>query len=102
MLLLPTFWKTVRRTSGFWAAALLLCTLAATHPAPKKKGTGQHLAAGDEVFAQHQVFRIQIDIPEKGLETLREYRWQGWNAPQQKRASVKATVREGTNVYREV
>ncbi|MFO1500778.1 MAG: CotH kinase family protein [Verrucomicrobiota bacterium] len=76
-----------------------LALLHAANPAPgKSKRTG----APDEIFTNNVVPRIEIEIPEAGMETLRDYRWQGFRGGEQKRPAVKATVREGHQTYKDV
>ena len=63
---------------------------------------GESRRVRDALFEQNQVLHIDIEIPEAGIETLRQYRWQ-WNSEEgQERPKVKALVREGTETLRDV
>lgn len=70
-------------------------------PTPSKT---KHPLPAEDIFTNSQVLRIQIEIPEEGMAILRQYRWEGFPAGQaeDKRPSVKATVREGGKVYKDV
>src|SRR5689334_15748476 len=68
----------------------------------KEKAAVQHTPPNEDIFKQHRIFRIQIEIPEQGLETLRTFRWQGRAGGNEKRPSVKAIVREGGKEFRDV
>lgn len=72
--------------------------------APLSRGmqAGESRRIRDALFESSQVLQIDIEIPEAGIEMLREYRWQ-WNrqdAPP--RPKVKALIREGGMVYPDV
>ncbi len=57
----------------------------------------------ESLFTSAAVVRIQIDIPQEGMDTLRQYHWRGRrHGGTATRESVKATVREGGRVYRDV
>ncbi len=63
---------------------------------------GESRQLRDALFAEPALFNIQIEIPESGMEVLRQYRWQ-WNRQDSgPRPKVKATVREGGDVYHNV
>jgi spore coat protein H len=65
--------------------------------APKAKQS----QPAEDIFTNNQVLRIQIEIPEEGMDILRTYHWDPSGGPG-KRPSVKATVRQGGNTYRDV
>jgi len=70
-------------------------------PETKSAENPSELDAG--LFRGTKVLRIQIEIPPEGADKLRRYHWQGWSRGQtQKRENVKAIVREGGKVYRDV
>ena len=69
----------------------------ATQGAP---GTAVDPAA--DLFRSDQVPLLEIEIPEAGLDRLREYSFGGRGGDTSRRPDTQATVREGTNVYRKV
>ena len=94
-------------------AAMLALTAAERAPAktpktPKAAKTAkasktQHLQPAENIFTNSQILRIEVEIPEEGLRTLRSYRWEGFGGGrQEKRPSVAATVREGGKTYTDV
>ena len=92
-------------------AAIVLVALTATFGfarARAKESSGKTEAgrlaeSGEDLFTGQKIFRIQIEIPPKGMATLREYNFSGWGGGEPaERTSVKCTVREGTNTYQEV
>ena len=56
--------------------------------------------AGDDLFTG-AVPRVRVEIPEAGMEVLREYQ-QVWRQTRPERVDVQATVREGELVYMNV
>jgi spore coat protein H len=84
-------------------AGLLTTLISAQTSSPRLSGT-QHPQPPDDIFTDSQILRIQIEIPEEGMAILRQYRWEGFPGGQAegKRPSVKATVREGGQVYKDV
>lgn len=49
------------------------------------------------------IYRLNIQITEKDLDTLRQYHWNGWGGGQQQvRPKIAATVLEGDTVYDKV
>lgn len=97
----------MERSKGIlWCmVGLLWLGLVAGHCAdqsPIEKPTNrQSSKAGEDLFSQQTIPRIQIEIPPEGMAVLREYYWRRdeENAP---RKDVPATVREGTTVYTNV
>jgi hypothetical protein len=70
-----------------------------------KTGKGKHVQPTENIFTNSQVLRIEIEIPEAGMQTLRAYNWQGFaggGGDEQKRPTAKATVREGGKTYTDV
>ncbi len=61
----------------------------------------QKVAQPDSLFVTREVPKLSIEISEEGMEVLRGYR-QVWRQPRPERIDVKATVREGTKVYKDV
>lgn len=60
-------------------------------------------ASESDLFTGANVVRIEIEIPREGLDTLRQYHWRGrGRGGTAERVNVKATVREGGHVYRDV
>jgi len=51
------------------------------------------------LFADLRVLRLEIDIPEEGMETLRAWHWRQGSLS---RPNVHASVREGATVYQDV
>src|SRR5436309_1269394 len=81
-------------TAIFLLSAVLDCAAnAATDRADHKKST-----AGDEIFLQTNVLRIQIEIAKEGIARLRKQQWGGGPA----RQTVQATIRESGRVYTNV
>ena len=74
--------------------ALAACCQASAASYSKKN------TAGDKLFAG-PVPRIRIEIPAEGMAVLREYN-QVWRETRPARIDVRATVREGGNVYTNV
>lgn len=66
--------------------------------AVEAKAKDKHVA--DELFTG-PVPVLKIEIPEAGIETLRQYH-QVWRQKRPERIDVKATVREGKDVYTDV
>lgn len=63
---------------------------------------GESRQLRDALFEKPTLLHIQIEIPQQGLESLRQYRWQ-WNRQEAgPRPKVKVTVREGGQVFRNV
>jgi spore coat protein H len=93
-----------RKILGGLAAIVLSLALAQAKPADAKAKPPKtkRVSPTEDLFTNTQIFRIQIEIPEAGMETLREYHWGGWGGPQEKRTAVKGTVREGEKVYKDV
>lgn len=81
--------------SALWcpAIAALLAPLAA---AP--------LPSDDDLFTGTNVPSIAIEIPEAGMQVLRQYYWRrdSQDDPPPQREDVRVTVREGTTVYTNV
>jgi len=61
-------------------------------------GRADKAAAGEDLFTNSQVLRIQVEIPRSGLAILRNA---GWGNGQE-RPAARATVREGATVYTNV
>jgi hypothetical protein len=55
----------------------------------------------DYLFVDRRVPRLNIEIPPEGMRVLREYH-QVWRQERPERIDVKATVREGAQVYKDV
>jgi spore coat protein CotH len=92
-----------RRISAF--LLVLACTIWAVYSGSAAQGTGSHAASstgGENIFTNAQVLRIRIEVPREGMEILRDYHWRGFEGGQEKRPSVRATVRDGDNIYRDV
>jgi spore coat protein H len=51
-----------------------------------------------DLFTQGLIATIQLDIPAADMEVLRQYHWR-WGG---ERTDAKATVREGTNIFKNV
>lgn len=59
-------------------------------------------APAENLFTNTQLLRIQIEVPESGVEALRQTRMQAWEGAGEKRPVVKCTVREADHVYSDV
>jgi spore coat protein CotH len=82
---------------------LWLVTIAATIPF-SQTGCGAEAEKPDEtnyLFGERAVPRLSIEIPPEGMEVLRTYR-QVFKQKRPERIDVKATVREGDQVYKDV
>src|SRR5260221_14061433 len=66
----------------------------------KSKKEDKAAAEGTKLFDSAEVLRLRIDIPEKGIETLKKYQW--YFGPQAEREQVRAIVHEGSRVYTNV
>ena len=58
--------------------------------------------ASQEIFAGSKVLRIEIEIPEEGIQELGTYRFQFRAGSDQPRPKARAIVREGGREYRDV
>ncbi|MFO1499153.1 MAG: CotH kinase family protein [Verrucomicrobiota bacterium] len=66
-------------------------------------GHSARAEAGDEVFAETNVFQIQIEIPSQGIDHLRSGGWSWrWAQGNRERPEVKAVIREAGRVYTNV
>ena len=93
------------RLSWLGAASLLLFWGSASSSGPfaaEPKLKAKTYRSADFVFTNQEVPRIEIEIPEKDVATLRRYEWRGFQGEEQKRPAVKATVRDGAATYRDV
>ena len=61
----------------------------------------KHGQIEEGLFTNSQVLRIEIEIPEQGIEALRDSPQRAWGRAE-KRPTVKAIVREGGTVYKDV
>src|SRR5687768_14829245 len=81
----------------------LLCVLPiATQAADASKKPGKKSAEAEELFTSATVPHIQIEIPPEGIKELEKYSFQFGESEQQERAQVKAIVREGGKIYKDV
>jgi spore coat protein H len=85
------------RFARFASGFALLFGLAWAFP-DQAAEAGKKPAPGADIFEGTNILRIKISIPESGLRILRSYSW--GNGGQ--KAEVKATLSEGTNVYKNV
>lgn len=74
---------------------------AAPSKAKNKANTSKKTVAAGKLFGGTEVLRIKIEIAEADIEILKKYQWDE-GGPEKKRESVKATVRDGLNVYTNV
>lgn len=65
----------------------------------RRRPTRMHPPAGT---VPNDLWRLKIEIGSNDVEVLRGYRWNGWHGAPQERPQVRATVREGSNVYTNV
>ncbi|MBI3414162.1 MAG: CotH kinase family protein [Verrucomicrobia bacterium] len=78
---------------------LLTACLLTEATAKQKKPAGASPTA-DALFNGKEVLQLRLEIPEKGIETLKKYQWNF--GPQADREKVTATLREGNSVYTNV
>jgi hypothetical protein len=84
----------------FLRCALLL--LATTIGATARETTqGSTAPPAEDIFSRGLVPRIHIEIAVDGMEVLRSYH-QVWGQPRPERVDVRATIREGNQVYTNV
>src|ERR1041385_6280714 len=89
-------WASLARHGAFaWALA---CFTFSTVPVP---AATKSKAAGDDLFAEGVVPRLDIEIPPEGLKVLREYH-QVWRQPRPERSDVQVTIHEGSLTYTNV
>jgi len=62
---------------------------------------GKNLTGDDSFFTNDSVLQLEIAIPRKGMDILRQYEWSREAKPGD-RVAVPATVREGAAVYTNV
>jgi len=70
-------------------------------PGPVGKDSKKE-ASAENLFTNAQLLRIQLEIPEAGMQALRETRMNAWQGSTEKRPVVKCTVREADRVYTDV
>lgn len=79
--------------------ALTLASASGKEKKAKAKASGSS-AEYDALFQGNEVLRLRLEIPEKGIDTLKKYQWNF--GPQTEREKVTATLREGNSVYTNV
>jgi hypothetical protein len=79
----------------------LWCLVIAANLAPL---AAAQRSSDDELFTSTNVPSIAIEIPEAGIQVLRQYHWRrdSEDDPPPPREDVRVTVREGTTVYTNV
>ena len=82
--------------------AVLTVALAINSVSGKEKAgkTAGASSVADALFNGNEVPRLRLEIPEKGIETLKKFQWNF--GPQAEREKVTATLREGNSVYTNV
>src|SRR5713101_8314149 len=90
--------RRVSRTAGLRLLAGVLIACGGSSRAAEAAKAG---GAGDELFTNHLVARLRIEIPPEGVAILQSYEWNR-KINGQNRTSVLATVREGDKVYTNV
>jgi hypothetical protein len=86
----------IQRLIAFAAAGFLWSNVASSAPE-----TGKNSKVDESIFTNDLVLELEIEIPEQGLATLRQYQWSPRAKPSD-RIPVHATVREGAAVYTNV
>ncbi len=87
---------------GLTLLLALVCGPAASSLAAEgKPEKAPRTVVPDDLFTSTQIVRIQIEIPPAGIETLRQSPRGAFGGPQE-RPTVKAIVREGGKVYKDV
>jgi spore coat protein H len=76
----------------WWFALIFLAVAAQAKPLP---------GASDDLFTNNVIRLLRLEIPEAGLDVLRQYAWHG-SGSEQNRQDVSGTVREGDAVYTNV
>ena len=89
------FWKGGRRAVGAAAVAALLASQITA------AGSAQSQRVAEDLFNDHVVPRLRIEIPPEGLAVLRDYVWDR-DSNGQDRTNVLATVLEGDRRYTNV
>src|SRR6478609_8041790 len=69
--------------------------------AAKEPGAASKGPPAEDIFTGGLVPHIRIEISQEGMEILRAYH-QVWGQPRPERVDVKATIREGNQVYTNV
>ncbi len=87
----------MNRPSSLWTLALPLAVVCTLLPVWRLAAAD----ASDELFTRLAIPRIEVEIPDDALATLRKY---NWRAPREEnpREDVRATVREGNVAYTNV
>ena len=83
------------RVAKFWLAIALIAV------AHGLRARAADANAGDELFADGAVTPLRIEVPAPAMEILRGYAFRR-DVRQEERESVRCTVREGTNTWRDV
>src|SRR5438105_4587535 len=89
--------RIVTRLAGLLMVGAALCAGVASSGPDSAKGS----QAGESLFRKDEVLQLEIEIPNRGINTLRRYAWSRDSKPED-RVPVAATVREGTTVYTNV
>lgn len=82
--------------------AFLCASVLATQAADAPKKLGKKAAEAEQLFTSESIPHLQIEIPPEGIKELEKYSFQFGQTEQQERAQVKAIVREGDKVYKDV
>jgi spore coat protein H len=85
--------------AGLAVLAFLTLVQSGTTTGAKEKAA----ESGDDLFTGTNIPRIEIEIPAEGIRQLHGRGWAwGWGAATRERPEVRATVREGGQVYTNV
>ncbi len=87
----------MNRLSSLWTLALPLAVACTLFPVWSLTAAD----ASDELFTRLTIPRIEVEIPDDAVATLRKYNWRG-PREENPREDVRATVREGNVVYTNV
>src|SRR5438270_11182508 len=91
-------WRRTRRTVSL---ALLACFLVGSSGWSAAALLAKKASPGDELFNDHLIPRLRIEIPAEGMAILQSYVWDK-KTNGKDRTNVLATVREGKMVYTNV
>lgn len=80
---------------------LVVMTLFCSCERHEGAGREQKLDGADSLFVTREVPKLSIEISGEGMKILRDYH-QVWGEARPERIDVKATVREGNKVYKDV
>lgn len=94
----PAFYSILALVLALASSLIVFGATPKANKAAEKKPA--KIDASDKLFSSSELLHISIEIPPEGMTVLEKYQWQF--GPQAERESVKATIREGDKVYKDV